>query len=69
MVSLTGGDPVNSTVRPLQFMFRPGLSIVFMVLPVVVASAQTKTFVSPHDRIRALMVSVGPESRVEIRFF
>jgi hypothetical protein len=69
MVSLTGGDPVNSTVRPLQFMFRPGLSIVFMVLTVVVASAQTKTFVSPHDRIRALMVSVGPESRVEIRSF
>jgi hypothetical protein len=38
-----------------------------MVVAGVGALAQTKTYVSPRNRIQALVVSVGPESRVELR--
>src|SRR4051812_13146933 len=48
-------------------MFRLVLSILFMVVTGVGARAQTKTYVSPRNRIQALVVSVGPESRVELR--
>src|ERR1044072_4538886 len=48
-------------------MFRPALPILFILLTGTTGLAQTKTFLSPHTRTRALIVSIGPESRVDIR--
>ena len=48
-------------------MSRLVLSILFMVVTSFGALAQTKSYVSSHNRIHALVVSVGPESRVELR--
>ena len=59
--------PVNSAVRPHCVMFRPSLSILFVLLTGTTALAQTKSFLSPQTRTQALIVSIGPESRVDIR--
>ena len=48
-------------------MFRPALPILFMLVTGTIALAQTNTFLSPHSRTRALIVSIGPEGRVDIR--
>jgi hypothetical protein len=48
-------------------MLKAALPIVLMLAAGTVSSGQTKSFVSPHKGIRALIVSVGRESRVEIR--
>jgi hypothetical protein len=48
-------------------MFRLALPILFLLVSGAVTFGQTKSFVSRHKGIRALIVPVGPESRVEIR--
>ena len=58
---------VNAAVRPLQIMFKHSLPILFILASGVVISAQTKSYVSPHPGSSALIVAVGPESRVDIR--
>jgi len=58
---------VNSIVRPLENMFMQALLILFMLVNGAVTFGQTKSFVSPHKGIRAQIVPVGSESRVDIR--
>ena len=48
-------------------MLKSALSILFIVINGVVTSAQTKSYGSPHNGLRAMIVAVGPESRVDIR--
>ncbi|HEX3228339.1 MAG TPA: hypothetical protein VHQ95_05195 [Pyrinomonadaceae bacterium] len=63
---------VNSTVRRL-IMIRKTLSLIVILISGVVAFAQTKSYESPQNTMRALIVPVGAkgyeayESRVEIR--
>lgn len=48
-------------------MIRKMLPSLVILISVVVAFAQTKSYESPSTNIRALIVPVGAESRVEIR--
>jgi len=48
-------------------MLRTPLTILLMLLSGAVTFAQTKSYVAPHRGIRASIVPVGPESRVDIR--
>src|SRR6266849_4463731 len=48
-------------------MIRKTLSALVILISGVVAFAQTKSYESPSKTIRALIVPVGAESRVEIR--
>ena len=48
-------------------MIRCALTFLFVLSSGVAAFGQTKSFVSPHKGIRALIVPVGSESRVDIR--
>ena len=48
-------------------MLRLALPILFIGVTGGAASAQTKTFVSPHTGIRVLITSVASESRVDVR--
>ena len=58
---------VNSIVRPLQIMFKSALPILFMLASGFVSLAQTKSYVTAHNGPSALIIPVGPESRVDIR--
>jgi hypothetical protein len=48
-------------------MFRRALAILFMLVSGAVTFGQTKSFVAPRKGIRAVIVPVGRESRVDIR--
>jgi hypothetical protein len=48
-------------------MIRTTLSFLVILISGLVAFAQTRSYESPSNRIRALIVLVGAESRVEIR--
>ena len=48
-------------------MFRLAMPTLLILVAGSIASGQTKTFASPHNGIRAFIVSVGPESRVDVR--
>lgn len=48
-------------------MSKLALLILLLTVSSVVTKGQTKSFASPHKGIRALIVAIGPESRVDIR--
>ena len=51
----------------LHNMFRHALPILFILVSGAATFGQTKSFVSPHKGIRAVVVPVGRESRLDIR--
>ena len=48
-------------------MLRQALSILFLLATGAIAFGETKILVSPYRRVRASIIAVGTESRVEIR--
>jgi len=57
----------NSTSYQLQIMLKLILLILFILVTSVASFGQTKAYVSAHEGIRAWVVPVGPESRVDVR--